>query len=384
MTQEETIQQILQQRPEISKNKVLEKLNASREKTGGLIADVTLLRLIAAELGVQLTQENTTCAHKLFISHLVPGLNDVTVTGRVFAILPSKTFGGAKPGRFASVMVMDEDGILRVVLWNEKADLVESGKLKVGCVVCFSHGYTKEDRNGAVELHLSNKSIVEVSHSNGEMKNIGFISKFASKVKDITESQKNVNLAGVIKKVFPSSTFTRQDKTTGNVIRFVLSDDTGEITVVAWNEKAVEMELSLKENMQAQLMNGRLKVGPKGSIEVHVDSATYINILAAPKQYTKLSILEESSGCVNVEGEVASVPVSKEVKTSKGETVKLAVFELKDETGVVRVSAWRNHADAAGSFSMGERIVLENVYVKKSYDEKLELSTWTTTIISSV
>ena len=384
MSTEETIQQILLQRPEISREQVLEKLRATREKTGGLIADATLLRLVAAELGVQITQENPACDHKLSISHLVPGLNDATVTGRVVAVYPLKTFGGAKPGKFASVTVIDTEGIVRVVLWNEKASVVESGELKVGCVACFSHGYTKEDRNGTVELHLGSKSEVEINPSNAKAEEYASISRFATKVNEITQTHKNVNLAGTVKKVFSSSTFTRQDQTTGIVMRFVLADDTGEITVVVWNEKAAELETTLKENAQVQLINGRVKTGSNGNIEVHVDASTYIGLAAAPKQLNKISSLDENLGCVNVEGEVASVPVSREVKTSKGEMVKLAVFDLKDDTGVVRVSAWRNHAEVVGNLLMGEKIMLENVYAKKGYDGKLELSTRTTTVISSV
>jgi hypothetical protein len=60
----------------------------------------------------------------------------------------------------------------------------------------------------------------------------------------------------------------------------------------------------------------------------------------------------------------------------------LAAFDLKDETGVVRVSAWRNHAETVGSLLLGRKIRLENVYAKKGYDGGLELSTRTATIIA--
>jgi replication factor A1 len=85
---------------------------------------------------------------------------------------------------------------------------------------------------------------------------------------------------------------------------------------------------------------------------------------------------------VNVEGEVSVTPVSREVTTSKGETVKLAVFELKDDTGTVRVSAWRKHAEAVNSLRVGDRVRLTNVYVKKGFGDKIELSTRNATSIT--
>ena len=59
-------------------------------------------------------------------------------------------------------MVADNDAMLRVVLWNDKADLVEKNELKVGQTIRLLHGYTRPDFYGKVELHLGAKSQIEV------------------------------------------------------------------------------------------------------------------------------------------------------------------------------------------------------------------------------
>ena len=92
MTSEDLIQQILAKQPDVSRDQILETLKAEKEKTGGLIADETLLRLIAARHGIETTHSNV--IRKLCISDLVAGLNDVTVTGRVVAVFPARTFEG--------------------------------------------------------------------------------------------------------------------------------------------------------------------------------------------------------------------------------------------------------------------------------------------------
>ena len=56
MTDEEIIQQILLKHPEISRNQVLENLKTEKHRTGNLIADTTLLRLVAARYGVETSQ----------------------------------------------------------------------------------------------------------------------------------------------------------------------------------------------------------------------------------------------------------------------------------------------------------------------------------------
>lgn len=375
MSTEEIIQLILSQRPEAKREALLEKLCAAKEKTGGLIADTTLLRVIAAEFDVEITKE-TKQDHKLSIGHLVSGLNNVTVTGRVIAVTPVKTFEGAKPGKFASATIMDKGGVVRVVLWNEHANVVELGDLKTGQLVRFSHGYTKEDRDGKTELHASSKSKVEINPENVKPQDYpSNIGKFATKIKDIAKADKCVNLKGTVKQVWSLSTFTKQDQTTGTVVHFVFSDETGDVPVVVWNEKAVEVEKTLQKNAEVQLVNGRVKTGLNGEVEIHVDTSACMEVFASPKQLTKIALLDENLDDVNVEGEVATLPATKEVTTSKAETVMLTSFELKDETGAVWVSAWRQHAKTASALIRGDKIRLENVYVKKGYEGKKEVTT---------
>jgi replication factor A1 len=278
MTFEEIIQQILLQHPEVSRETVLERLRAEKSKTGGLIADSTLLRLIAAEYGVEIPSE-AVYDSKLSISQLMPELNDVAVSGRVVAVYPVRTFGGKKPGKYASLIIVDADGVLRVMLWNDKADLVESGFLKTGQVARFSHGYTRADRNGKVELHLGDKSEVEVNPKDLQAEDFPDISRFATKIKEINEAQSSVNLVGTVRKVFPVSIFTRQDSTAGKVLRFVLADDSGEVMVVVWNGKADELEPQLKWNVAVEVVNGMVKAATNGGFEVHVGSLTYVAVV---------------------------------------------------------------------------------------------------------
>ncbi len=381
MTTEEIIQQILSKHPEISLDEILENLKTEKNRTGSLIADTTLLRLIAAKYGVEIPQDRV-YDRKLSISHLVPGLNDVTVTGRVVAVYSTRTFEGKKSGKYASLMIADKDSILRVMLWNDKVDLIEAGELKAGQVVRFSHGYTREDRSGKAELHLSSKSEIEIEPQNTKADEYPSIEKFATKIKEITKTHKNIHLTGTVKKIFPSSTFNRNDMSTGTVLRLTIADDTSEIPAVIWNEKAEELETALRINAHLQLVNAKVKATSSGGFEIHVDSSTYASVSTATEQLTKIASLTENLNSVNVEGEVSTIPVSKEVTTSNGETVKLAVFELKDDTGTVRVSAWRKHAEAVSNLKMGDWILIIDAYVKRGFGDKIELSTRDATSIT--
>jgi len=380
MTIQDIIDKILAKNPEINKEQILEKLHVEKSRTGGLLGDETLLRLIAARYGVEVQQNTIRNSGTLSTSRLFAGLNDVTVAGRLIAVFPARTFEGEKPGKFATLMVADSDGIVRVVLWNDKADLVEKGELKVGQAVRLLHGYTRQDRYAKVELHLGGKSQIEVEPQE-KASEYPAIDKFTTKINSLNKTVGNVHLSGTVKSVLGLTKFTRSDQSDGTVVRFTLADDSGEVTVVAWNEKAQELEKNLKANTCMQLGNAKVKETQNGTIEVHVDFTSFISVQAAAPRLTKIANLTENQ-IADVEGVVSTVPENKEVNTSKGEIVKLTVFELKDESGTVRVSAWRQHSEALSGLKIGDKFFLENAYVKKGFGDKMELSTRSATAVS--
>ena len=380
MTTQDIIDKILAKNPEISKEQILEKMQAEKSRTGGLLGDETILRLIAARYGVEVEQNTIQNNGTLSTSRLFAGLNDVTVAGRLIAVFPARTFEGEKPGKFATLMVADSDGILRVVLWNNKADLVEKGELKVGQAVRLLHGYTRQDLYGKVELHLGVKSQIEVEPQE-KASEYPAIDRFTTKIGCLNKTSGNVHLSGNVKAVLGLTKFTRSDQSDGTVMRFTLADDSGEVTVVAWNEKAQELEKNLKANACLQLGNAKVKETQNGAIEVHVDFTSFVNVQAAAPQLTKIASLTENQ-IANVEGIVSTAPESKEVTTASGETVKLTVFELKDESGAVRVSAWRQHTEGLRGLKVGDKLFLENAYVKKGFGDKVELSTRSATAVS--
>ncbi len=276
MTTQDLIKQILARNPQISQFQIMERLQAERARTGGLLCDETLLRLIAAKFGVEVEQNTIHNSGVMLTSRLLAGFNDVTVAGRLIAVFPVRSFEGEKPGKFATLMVADNEGILRVVLWNDKAELVEKGDLKAGQAIRFLHGYTRCDRYGKVELHLGGKSqlVIEPPETSVDYPNIG---KFVTKIGSLKSNLGNVHLSGKVRDVREPKTFTRNDASEGKVLRLVLADDSGEVTVVAWDEKATELE-KLKMNEALQLVNVRVKEAQQGGLEVHVDSSTYVVI----------------------------------------------------------------------------------------------------------
>jgi len=218
----------------------LERLQTERAKTGGLLGDETLLRLIAAKLGLQVQQNTIHNSGVLSTSRLFAGLYDVTVAGRIIAVFPAKTFQLAeKTGKFATIMLTDADGVLRVVLWDTKAEIVERGEIKAGQVVRLMHGYTKGDRYGTTELHLGIKSQILIE-TKTKLTNTNPSKKFTKKIQTLNANSGNVHLAGTVRAILGKKAFSRNDDSDGIVMRLAMRDDSGEAIVVIWNERSLK------------------------------------------------------------------------------------------------------------------------------------------------
>ncbi len=277
MTTQDLIEQIQAKNPQITQTQLLEQLEHERARTNGLLGDETLLRLIAAKLGVSVQQNNFQSCGTITSGRLIAGLYDVNIMGRLIAVFPVKTFQGEeKSGKFATLMLCDCDGLLRIVLWNERAELVERGELKAGQTVRLLHGYTREDRYGKTELHMGNKSQIEPLPP--EKTEIPPIERFTTKIGALNSNMGNVHVCGTVKAVFAKNGFTRGDDTDGVVMRLALRDDSGEVVVVVWNEKVEELERLLRESPRLIVVNARIKSANNGTVEVHVDSNTFISI----------------------------------------------------------------------------------------------------------
>lgn len=279
MTVEQMIEHIISRCSAISKEEVSDRLELGRRKTGGFISDEVLLRMIAAELGVEVHNGNGISVLGLSAADLVPNLNSVTVVGRVVAVFSPKAFNGSRSGKFASFLIADKSGLLRVVLWNDKTCLLESSGVKVGQVVRVLHGYTKEGRSGKVEVHVGAKAEIEMDPEGVDANEFPDASKFTVKIGSISHTAGRVNIEGAVECLGESSVFDRQDSSVGKVLRFVLVDESGKLPVVVWNEKVDELERMLVNGVGLRLVDVRVKKGLGEGVEAHVDSGTYAEFL---------------------------------------------------------------------------------------------------------
>ncbi|MBT7913519.1 hypothetical protein HN588_06395, partial [Candidatus Bathyarchaeota archaeon] len=132
MPTQDIIKKILALKPNLTEEAVRELIEKERAKAAGLLTEEAAAHLVSSNLGINGAGERIEA--KLKIRDLTPGLSDVSLTGRVIQVFPSRTFerDGKKQGKVLRMILGDKTGSAVLVFWDEKADHVEASKLDPG------------------------------------------------------------------------------------------------------------------------------------------------------------------------------------------------------------------------------------------------------------
>jgi replication factor A1 len=176
-----------------------------------------------AEIDVQLGETAT-------IDSLTLGQSDVNVRGLVLDTDSVRTFDrdDGSEGRVANLTLGDETGRVRITLWDERTD--RATELDPGTAVEVVDGYVRE-RDGALELHVGDRGAVEEIDETVEF------TPETTPV-DAVEIGQTVDIGGVVRSADPKRTFDRDDGSEGQVRNVRVQDDTGDIRVALWGDKA--------------------------------------------------------------------------------------------------------------------------------------------------
>jgi len=158
------------------------------------------------------------------------GQSDVALTGQVLDTGGVRTFDrdDGSEGQVANITLGDETGRIRVTLWDERAPRAE--ELSLGTTVEIVDGYVRE-RDGDIELHVGDR---------GRVDEVDAAVTYEPESTPISEVElgEDADIAGVVRSADPKRTFERDDGSEGQVRNVRLQDDSGDIRVALWGEKA--------------------------------------------------------------------------------------------------------------------------------------------------
>ncbi len=276
-------------------------------------------------------------------------------------------------GTVLRTLVKDGTGVVTTIAWNDKAEQLRN--TRVGDTIRIINGSVRKTSEGTLELHLERRSIVKLLNT---PKLIGVASSLTS-IAQLRHATGPVNIVGKVVSFGPVREVQTGSGAIVPVANILVGDPTGVVTVTLWrrNSKLVERleegVILLIENGQPQERLGEivLVVGESGNVVARPQSMETKDPENPP--ITPIGELKNYRMPVLVEGVIAEPPSLKEIELKNGGRTRVASFRIRDKSGTVRVSFWRESADKAMSLKLGDRVRIVGARVKEGFAEKWEV-----------
>jgi replication factor A1 len=188
----------IKEKANVSEEEINNKIDEKLKQLSGLISKEGAAHIIANEYGVKIFDQ---VSGKLQIKNILAGMRDVETVGKVQQIFPISEFQrkDGTPGKVSSLVVGDETGTIRVVMWGSQTDALET--LKQDDIVKILSGYVREN-TGRKEIHLNDRSKLIINppgETVGEIKKEAPIRK---SIDQLNEKDIDVELFATIVQVF--------------------------------------------------------------------------------------------------------------------------------------------------------------------------------------
>lgn len=252
----------IKEKTNLTDSQIQSKVKDKLDQLSGLISEEGALHIISNELGVKILED----VGELQVKNVLAGMRNVQIKGKVVKIYEIREFQkNERKGKVGNFLLGDETGVMRVVAWNDKADLLST--LNEGDVIKIDSGYSR-DNQGRVEIHLGDKTTVEKTDESLDVKPL---TNERKKIQDLNENDQNVEIMGTIVQVFdprfwmvdPESgkkvtekegSFYHEDKLVENpdysyVSNLFLDDGTENIRVVLWKNQTQKLFNMLHEDI---------------------------------------------------------------------------------------------------------------------------------------
>lgn len=384
---EDIVKKILKEKPNLRREDVFRLIEKKRTDARNLLNFEGAAFLVAAELGVSLSGD-IKISRRMRIGNLVSGLNDVTVYGRVLAINPLQKFrrSDESQGVLRRILIGDETGTVEVYAWNGKVKELEEQEVKVNSIIKVEHAYSRLSIDGKVELHVGERGRITLESPEIVETEIPEYEEFFGKISDMKSGLKDFNFKGVVVNIFPVKVFKRATGE-GKVQRAKVKDETGEVNVVFWNSKVDEIK-DVKIGDKLEIFGSKIKENMFGGLEAHLNKRSRVKVIPSTEEIKekvlKIGEIQPDIRGLTVEGVIEDSFGVRDVTLKDGSKVKVYEFLLKDETGEIKVSAWRDHAEILSKLPLGLKLKLKNVSSKQGFKGGVELATTSQTTIEVI
>jgi ssDNA-binding replication factor A large subunit len=241
----------------------------------------------------------------------------------------------------------------------------------------------KEEQEKAAGL-LTEEAAAHLVASSLGLEGVGERIEAKLRIGDLTSGLNDVSFTARVIHVFPAHTFSRKDGREGKVLRMLVGDSTGSVSVVFWDDKVDHVIASkISPGKLVRILHGYTRER-RGEIEVNMGNRGVVYL--EPLDVVEGDFPEIASffitpgevrkaGTVNMTGVVVDrFPVSTFTRQD-GTEGKVSRLVLEEGGGRINLVLWDDKVDEFGQFDDGTRIRLLGGRARERDDGSIEVHT---------
>jgi ssDNA-binding replication factor A large subunit len=228
---------------------------------------------------------------------------------------------------------------------------------------------------GDVEVHAGDRSSIEIDPQDMPTTDFPEFSDLFIPIGGITAETNQVNIVGAVQIDPRVYSFTKEDRS-GSVLRTMIADESGSMPLVAWNERAQELQ-EIKRGDILQIINARTRLDTNSRPELHAEARSQVAILGSAPEFFKMPVartyrisdLTPTTGSADLSVTVLAKSSPRDVSRTTGESVKVASLLIADESGVALLSLWEDKAELVNQLAEGDSIDVTGVSIRERLGE---------------
>ena len=247
--------------------------NGSIEKNTKIEIDVPTEILESSSTIITSSKSAPTNSKEVRLADLDESMKNISVIARITGISNIREFqrSDGTESKVGSLLVKDNSGPSRITLWNNMTDYIK--KVDIGDVVRVEGAYVKLGLKGEPEVHVGRNTTIEINpeYLKDALPQLEINFK---EISSLEPRERDVNVKALVMRVQEIRTFAKHDGSEGRVLNIGISDNSGSTRLVAWDEKAIELE-NLEEMTPIEILHGYTKEGNQG-VEIHLGTLSTV------------------------------------------------------------------------------------------------------------
>jgi replication factor A1 len=271
----------------IPEEELKDEIKRKERQYGGYITAQGALFLIAKERGIEVRSSNVD--YEVFedymneidldeftisINRVQENMTNIVLLGKIAKIFPLHEFTrkDGMPGVVGSFLLADHTDVIKIVLWGEQTELMNTEFFEVGTVLRVINGYAKVGRNDLLEVHLSKKGklilnpddmsdtkLEELEHirldpNSEESKYTESPRSQPTNIKEVLAQEGFVYAVSGYVTIDELKEFDTDEGELSFLLKFTLSDESGSVAVNVWGMHALEILKILEDGIPVKLI----------------------------------------------------------------------------------------------------------------------------------